>query len=119
MSSSFFIALGFGLLQILYGWVARKKHQAKVFLYLGLVAGGLIVLGTVIFLLLNVESKRGLIAFNFFGWDMVGIATGIMLLVTGILWLVKRKFWPNGIFFCINLAFGVLWWLTRFYYSGT
>jgi hypothetical protein len=118
MSTSFIIAIVYGILQLVYGWVARKKHEAKVFLWLGIALGGAVLLGTIVFLLTNIGKNVALAKFDFLGWDVAGGAAGIATLVTGVMWLIKKKIWPNGIFFGLNLLFLLVWGATRFWYQG-
>lgn len=110
-------ALIYALLQLLYGWVARKKHQAKVFIYLGIGLSAAIFFGTLLFMSMNFDKKAALDVYNFFGWHIVGGCAVIALLLTGILWLVKKKIWPNAVFFFLNVGFLIIWALTRFWFS--
>lgn len=118
MQITILATFAYAVLQVLYGWIARRKHEAKVFLWLGLVLAGAIILGTVIFMSSNLDKKAALDYYNFFGWHVVGVCTGIALLLTGAMWLAKKKVWPNAIFFFLNVGFGVIWALTRFWLTN-
>lgn len=108
----------FALLQLPYGWVARKKHQAKVFLWLAIAVAVVVSIGTIWFMSANMGKNIALHPFDFTGWQVVGVAAGMMILLTGIMWLVKKKIWPHAIFFFLNVGFLVVWSLTYFWYSG-
>lgn len=116
MNNILYYSFFFCIAVIAYAFFETRKKQKKIYFYLGLLIGATIVVGLFIFLMGNLDKKRGMQpGFNFLGLDIILYASIAALLGSGIFASIERKLWPHIFMILLSAVQIVLIFLLKFY----